>query len=243
VRGLGNAAKAELARARADGPFTSVQDFVRRVSLNQRTVRQLAEAGVFDTMVGGTRREALWHVLEALRGTGGPLVVHPPADALSTDQSSDGVASTRRGAALPSMEPYELTAADYRTTGLSLNGHPMMHLREIVRLNGVRTACDIISRGKDGESIAAAGLVICRQRPGTAKGFVFLTLEDETGTINVVVTPKRFERQALVISRTPLLLIRGVLQIEDGVVNLRAERFKALDAPVGAEHAQRHDFH
>jgi error-prone DNA polymerase len=110
-------------------------------------------------------------------------------------------------------------------------------------LNGVRTARDIVSRGKDGEPIAAAGLVICRQRPGTAKGFVFLTLEDETGTINVVVTPKRFERQALLISRTPLLLIRGVLQIEDGVVNLRAERFKALEAPVGAEHAQRHDFH
>jgi len=141
------------------------------------------------------------------------------------------------------MEPYELTAADYRTTGLSLNGHPMIHLRETVRLNGVRTARDIVARGKDGESIAAAGLVICRQRPGTAKGFVFLTLEDETGTINVVVTPKRFERQALLISRTPILLVRGVLQIEDGVVNLRAERFKALEAPVGAEHAQRHDFH
>jgi error-prone DNA polymerase len=228
VRGLGNAAKAELARARATGPFASVDDFVRRVRLDRRAVRQLAEAGVFDTMVGGTRREALWHVLEALRGTGGPLVVHPPADAPMV---------------LPPMEPYELTAADYRTTGLSLNGHPMIHLRETVRLNGVRTARDIIVRGKDGESIAAAGLVICRQRPGTAKGFVFLTLEDETGTLNIVVTPKRFERQALLISRTPLLLVRGVLQIEDGVVNLRAERFKALDAPVGAEHAQRHDFH
>ena len=183
---------------------------------------------MFDTVVGGSRREALWHVLEVLRGTGGPLVVHPPADAPMV---------------LPPMQPYELTAADYRTTGLSLNGHPMIHLRETVRLNGVRSARDIVSRGKDGESIAAAGLVICRQRPGTAKGFVFLTLEDETGTINVVVTPKRFERDALLISRTPLLLIRGVLQIEDGVVNLRAERFSALDAPVGAEHAQRHDFH
>jgi error-prone DNA polymerase len=228
VRGLGNAAKVELARARSAGPFTSLEDFVRRARLNQRAVRQLAEAGVFDTMVGGTRRESLWHVLEALRGTGGPLVVHRPAPA---------------PAALPPMAPYELTAADYRTTGLSLNGHPMIHIRETVRLNGVRTAHDLVTRGKDGERIATAGLVICRQRPGTAKGFVFLTLEDETGTINIVITPKRFERQALLISRTPLLLVRGVLQIEDGVVNLRAEHFKALDAPVGAEHAQRHDFH
>jgi error-prone DNA polymerase len=228
VRGLGSAARDALARARAEGPFVSVDDFVRRVRLNQRAVRQLAEAGVFDTIVGGTRREALWHVLEALRGTGGPLVVHRPAAA---------------PAALPPMAPYELTAADYRTTGLSLNGHPMIHIRETVRLNGVRTAQDIVTRGKDGERIATAGLVICRQRPGTAKGFVFLTLEDETGTVNIVVTPKRFQQQAILISRTPLLLVRGVLQIEDGVVNLRAEQFKALDAPVGAEHAQRHDFH
>jgi error-prone DNA polymerase len=228
VRGLGNAARDTLARARANGPFSSVEDFVRRTPLNQRAVRQLAEAGVFDTMVGGTRREALWHVLEALRGTGGPLIVHQPS---------------ATPPALPPMAPYELTAADYRTTGLSLNGHPMLHLRETVRLNGVRTARDIVAHGKDGEPIAAAGLVICRQRPGTAKGFVFLTLEDETGTINVVVTPKRFERHAPLISRSPLLLIRGVLQVEDGVVNLRAERFTSLDAPVGAEHAQRHDFH
>jgi error-prone DNA polymerase len=228
VRGLGSAAKAELARARSAGPFTSVDDFVSRARLNQRAVRQLAEAGVFDTMVGGTRREALWHVLEVLHGTGGPLVVHRPSLVPPP---------------LPPMAPYELTAADYRTTGLSLNGHPMEHLRETVRLNGVRTARAIVTRGKDGEPIAAAGLVICRQRPGTAKGFVFLTLEDETGTVNVVVTPKRFQQHARLISHTPLLLIRGVLQVEDGVVNLRAERFMALDAPVGAEHAQRHDFH
>ena len=90
---------------------------------------------------------------------------------------------------------------------------------------------------------ATAGLVICRQRPGTAKGFVFLTLEDETGLVNVVVTPPRFEKQALLISRTPLLLVRGVLQVEQKVVNVRARQFRALEAAVGAEFAQRHDFH
>jgi error-prone DNA polymerase len=96
---------------------------------------------------------------------------------------------------------------------------------------------------RDGDTILVAGLVICRQRPGTAKGFVFLTLEDETGLVNVIVTPKRFEQQALLIARSPLLLIRGTLQIEGVVVNVRGEEFRLLNAPVGAEHARRHDFH
>ena len=96
---------------------------------------------------------------------------------------------------------------------------------------------------RNGDSVLVAGLVICRQRPGTAKGFVFLTLEDETGLVNVIVTPKRFEQQALLIARSPLLLIRGTLQVEGIVVNVRGEEFRLLNAPVGAEHAQRHDFH
>jgi len=141
------------------------------------------------------------------------------------------------------MSPGELTEADYRMTGVSLNGHPMTHLRPLMAPNGVRSASDLAKHARDGERVAVAGLVICRQRPGTAKGFVFLTLEDETGMVNVVITPKRFERQALLISTTPLLLVRGVLQIEEGVINVRAERFRALQAELGAEYAKSHDFH
>jgi error-prone DNA polymerase len=141
------------------------------------------------------------------------------------------------------MTRVELTEADYRMTGISLAGHPMAHVRPILAPNGVRTAADLLRHGRDGERVATAGLVICRQRPGTAKGFVFLTLEDETGLVNVVVTPPRFERQALLISRTPLLLVRGVLQVEQKVVNVRAQQFRALQAAVGAEFARRHDFH
>ena len=96
---------------------------------------------------------------------------------------------------------------------------------------------------RNGDTVLVAGLVICRQRPGTAKGFVFLTLEDETGLVNVIITPKRFEEQPLLISRSPLLLIRGTLQVEGIVVNVKGEEFRILTAPVGAEHAQRHDFH
>jgi error-prone DNA polymerase len=148
------------------------------------------------------------------------------------------------------MSPGELTEADYRMTGVSLNGHPMRHLRPLLQPNGVLSAKDVETRARgtrvrleDGQMIAVAGLVICRQRPGTAKGFVFLTLEDETGLVNVVVTPKRFERQALLISTTPLLLVRGVLQIEQGVINVRGQRFRALQAEVGAEYARSHDYH
>ena len=118
----------------------------------------------------------------------------------------------------------------------------MRHLRETLRPNGVRTAASLLG-ARDGEPAAMAGLVICRQRPGTARGFVFLTLEDETGCLNVVVTPKRFERQALLITTTPLLLVRGTLQVESSVVNLRGESFHALNAEVGAEHARSYDFH
>jgi error-prone DNA polymerase len=143
----------------------------------------------------------------------------------------------------PPMSRIELTDADYRMTGLSLNGHPMRHLRQLLLPNAVRTAQDLLQNGRDGERVAHAGLVIVRQRPGTAKGFVFLSMEDETGILNVVVTPKRFERQALLISNSPLLLIRGTLQVEHGVVNLRGETFHALKADAGEAWAKSHDFH
>jgi error-prone DNA polymerase len=141
------------------------------------------------------------------------------------------------------MSRIELTDADYRMTGLSLNGHPMRHLRGLLAPNDIRTADDLFRHGRDGERVAHAGLVICRQRPGTARGFVFLSLEDETGILNVVVTPKRFERQALLISNSPLLLIRGTLQVEHGVVNLRGESFHALRADAGETWAKSRDFH
>ena len=242
VRGLGAKAKEIVESALAGGPFTAIDDFVRRTGFDQRTLRHLAEAGAFDGFVPDEpdlrkRRAALWEVLDAARGDAGPLAPR------RTGGKAQAASPRSRVAVLPAMSPGELTEADYRMTGISLNGHPMSHLRALLRPNGVRSAQDLVRRGRDGDRVATAGLVICRQRPGTAKGFVFLTLEDETGTINVVVTPKRFERQALLISTTPLLLVRGTLQVEQGVVNLRGEEFRGLQAEVGAEYAQRHDFH
>lgn len=140
------------------------------------------------------------------------------------------------------MRSIELTEADYRVTGVSLLGHPMIHVRRHVELNGVVSARALLRGGRDGAAVAVAGLVICRQRPGTAKGFVFLTLEDETGMINVVITPKLFDAHAELVSRSPLLLVRGVLQVEHAVVNVRARSFMALRLGGGEEHARSHDF-
>jgi error-prone DNA polymerase len=237
IRGLGAKARERLeASVRQHGRFRSIADVVARSGLDRRGLRLLAESGALDAFVPDEprlrqRRAAVWRLLEAVRGDAGPLA--PSAPSLDVPD------------AVPSMTPPELTEADYRATGVSLAGHPMRHVRALLAPNGIRTAREARD-GRDGQPIAVAGLVICRQRPGTAKGFVFLTLEDETGTINVVVTPKRFERQALVISRAPLLIVRGRLQVEGkppyAVVNVRAESFRGLEATAGAEHARGHDF-
>jgi len=209
---------------------------VARAGLDRRALRLLAEAGALDAFAGDQptarrRRAAVWRLLAAERGDAGPL--------------APSAASHEVPVAVRAMTPVELTAADYRITGTSLNGHPMRHLRALLAPNGVVSAREALGM-RDGARVAVAGLVICRQRPGTAKGFVFLTLEDETGMINVVVTPQRFEQDALRISTSPLLLIRGRLQVEGApphaVVNVRAESFLPLEATAGAEHARGHDF-
>jgi error-prone DNA polymerase len=233
VRGLGARARARLEAARAEGPFRSVHDVVARARLDRGTIRALAEAGAFDGMFAHLpperrRRAALWEALAALRGDAGPLAPSPVSTSLPPS---------------PPMTTVELTAADYRLTGLSLLGHPMKHLRADLRKRGVRMAAELLRHGEDGEPVVAAGLVICRQRPGTAKGFVFLTLEDESGLLNLIVTPKRFEQDALLFSRAPLLLVRGTLQVEGTVVNVRVAEGEALDVAGGAEHARGRNFH
>lgn len=193
----------------------------------------MAEAGAFDGFVPDEptprrRRAAVWRMLEEFRGEAGALA--PLRPKLDVPPS------------VPAMSPLELTAADYRLTGVSFNGHPMRHLRAVLAPNGVRTARDVQVLPDGTRDVAVAGLIICRQRPGTAKGFVFLTLEDETGLVNVVVMPKRFERQALLISTAPLLLVRGTLQVEQHVVNLRGETFRELKIDIGADGVRPHDF-
>ncbi|HKT09756.1 MAG TPA: OB-fold nucleic acid binding domain-containing protein, partial [Gemmatimonadaceae bacterium] len=234
VKGLGSRSRDALEAALEDGgPFQSIADFVRRSGLDRRALRAVAESGALDSFVpdepdARRRRAAIWRMLETLRGEAGALAPNRP--------KLDVPAS------VPGMSPLELTAADYRLTGVSFHGHPLKHLRPLLTPNGVRTAREVLALPDGSRNVAVAGLVICRQRPGTAKGFVFLTLEDETGLVNVVVTPKQFDRQALLITTAPLLLVRGALQVEQRVVNLRGEMFRALRIDVGAEGVRPHDF-
>jgi error-prone DNA polymerase len=235
VRGIGGKARDMLQRAvEQGGPFASIGDVIERSGLERRALRALAEAGALDCFVpdepsARRRRAAVWRMLEVERGDAGPLA--PSRIKLEVPTP------------VRAMSPREITAADYRMTGLSLNGHPMLHLRAMMKQNGVRTAREIMALPDGTRNVAAAGLVICRQRPGTAKGFVFLTLEDETGLVNVVVLPKKFEKQALMISTAPLILVRGTLQVEQTVVNLRGDVFRELKAGEELEGWKGHDFH
>jgi error-prone DNA polymerase len=235
VRGLGTKVRERLTEVLATGGrFTSVNDLVARSGLDSRHLRHLAEAGALDSLVpdepsGRRRRAAVWRLLEAARGDAGPLA--PSRVTLDVPTP------------IRAMTPAELTTADYRMTGLSLIGHPMLHVRAALAPNGVWTATRVTRDGRNGQAIAVAGLVICRQRPGTAKGFVFLTLEDETGLINIIVTPKHFEEDGLIIAREPMLLIRGRLQVEQGIAHVKGERFIPLKADAGEDWSRSRNFH
>ena len=137
------------------------------------------------------------------------------------------------------MTTPERLMADYAGTSLTIGPHPMALRRAELALRGVLRASDL-PRGRHGRRVRVAGAVITRQRPGTAKGFVFLTLEDETGIANIIVRPDLFSEQKRAIIGEPYLLIEGTLQIQEGVTSVKAERVAGLsgDAP----EPQSHDF-
>jgi error-prone DNA polymerase len=138
------------------------------------------------------------------------------------------------------MTEAERLVADYRGMGLTIGRHPMALRREEIAMRGVLRASDLPT-ARHGRRIRVAGMVITRQRPGTAKGFVFLTLEDETGIVNIIVRPDLFTRERLTIVEEPFLLIEGVLQTEDGVTSVRAETVVGLGG--AAIEFDAHDFY
>ncbi|MEQ1760824.1 MAG: OB-fold nucleic acid binding domain-containing protein [Vicinamibacterales bacterium] len=137
------------------------------------------------------------------------------------------------------MDDNERLHADYAGMGLTIGPHPLALKRDELAMRGVLRAADL-SRAKDGRRVRVAGMVITRQRPGTAKGFVFLTLEDETGISNIIVRPDVFDRERLTVIRQPFLLVEGVLQHQDGVMSVRAERLQGIE---GAASVDAHDFY
>jgi error-prone DNA polymerase len=141
---------------------------------------------------------------------------------------------------LQKMTTGERLVADYAGTGLTIDKHPMHHRRSELRRRGVLTSEELRKR-KDGEIVRAAGCVIARQRPGTAKGFIFISMEDETGIANVIVTSDLYERQRLLVMRSKIMLVEGLLQNQDNVIHVKAARLYDLSDDELKLHS--HDFH
>ena len=227
VKGLGAAAAQAMLTARARRAFTTLDDWLARTRFSAAERRALAATGALNALAGH-RRAALWQV-EAAWSADETLLQHASRQGL--------LAVAEAEAPLASMSLSERLTADFDGLGLTAGQHPMAMVR--AQLPDVWRAADL-PFGKGGERVQIAGSVICRQRPGTAKGFVFISLEDETGVANAIVTPDRFERLRLVINQESALVIRGRLQNQDGVIHIKAEEITPLTLAIPA--AASHDF-
>jgi len=251
VKGLREEAGRALVRERERCPFASVDDLARRVpELRKNELVALAEVGAlngvssFEFQVSSKsnpapppnlkletrnlklhRRDALWQVERAVR---------PPGPLL------EEIAEPDAASPLAAMSDEERLVADFRGTGLTLGPHPMAYRRAQMNALGVRLARELPGL-PNGKRVRAAGCVIARQRPGTARGFVFLSLEDETGIANAIITPDLFEKNRLLLVGEQFLLVEGVLQNLDNVAAVKAERV----LPLSITHAttRSHDFH
>ena len=206
IKGLGTADQYAILDARAERPFADLTDFVRRTRLEVRKLESLATAGALSGL-SATRRDALWELWAAAREPREPLPLVPGGEEPE----------------LAPLDAFEAVAWDYHASGHSTQAHPLESLRESLSAQGVRTAEELCAL-RGGSFARGAGMVICRQRPGTAKGVVFLTLEDETGFCNVVVWPDVYERFHVLIKTEPLLGVEGKLQLQDGVAHLVAKK-------------------
>jgi error-prone DNA polymerase len=255
ARGVREEAAQALVRQRNLAPFTSMRDLVHRVpELRKDELVTLAEIGALneignefpisdcqspieqpgDLSIGNRqlkignvlhRRDALWQIERAVRRSGPLLDELPEPDAKSP---------------LRPMNQEERLVADFRNIGLTVGPHPMAYHRAEMSSRGIRRASELAAI-PDGEYLRIGGCVIARQRPGTAKGFVFLSLEDETGVANAIVHPDLFQKNRLLLSSEQFLMIEGVLQNQDNVISVKARRV----APLSITRAETpsHDFY
>ena len=229
VRGLKRQTAEKLVQSRdSNGSFSSVHDLALRVSaLTRNDLSQLASIGALNSLeTVEHRRDAIWQIERASRPAG-PL--------LGGGDESDGHASPLRR-----MNTEERLVSDYSGTGLTTGPHPMAYRRAELQREGVCSAQELHARRNDG-SVCIAGCVIARQRPGTAQGFIFLSLEDETGISNIIINPRLYEQDRALVSRVKFLKVYGRLQNQDGVIHIKAERLESL--AVSSISIKSHDFH
>src|SRR5438034_795550 len=242
VRGLREEASQALVRERNQTPFTSIHDLVHRVpELRKDELNTLAEIGALNSVLSSQlpvasdsdttrnsklhRRDALWQVERAVRYSGPLLEELPEPDSKSP---------------LERMNDEERLVADFRGTGLTVGPHPMAYHREQLQNAGVCRAIELKSL-PNGRRTRIGGCVIARQRPGTAKGFVFLSLEDETGVANAIINPDLFQKNRLLVSSEQFLMIEGILQNQDNVISVKAER--VLPLAITQAETVSHDFY
>ena len=257
VRGLREEAAQALLRERMRAPFTSIHDLTRRVpELRKDELTTLAEIGALNAVASNQsknnlviptpertrgaeesrfrsqatrnslhRRDALWQVERAVRAAGPLLETQPEPDFPSP---------------LQRMNHEERLVADFQGTGLTVGPHPMAYRRDWLTAMGIRRASELRDL-PSGKRLRIGGCVITRQRPGTAKGFVFLSLEDETGVANAIVTPDLFHQNRLLLTSERFLAVEGILQNQDNVISVKAER--VLPLFVTKAETVSHDFH
>jgi error-prone DNA polymerase len=234
LQGTSEAEGLRIEEARGARPFHSVDDFARRTGLGRAAISRLAKAGAFGSLQLA-RREALWHALGQDQKPM-PLFDAPdPRGAHETHQPDDerhrnqapSLHPTPREVALPEMSAAEEVLADYRAQGLSLEAHPMQFLREGLDRMGVSPASQLPGL-PNGGPVRVAGIVLVRQRPGTAKGITFVTLEDETGVANLIIRPDVWKRWRSAALGATVLLAHGRLQRQGRVIHVLCTRLVNL---------------
>jgi len=212
VAGLQETTAMRLVQARSEQPFSSVGDLWRRVHPSTQELTTLASIGALSEL-GIGRRGAQW--LASAFGQNGHDLYRSTEPELEENPLDD-------------MSAFERLAEDFRGTTVTTGPHPLSFYRRLLRQRGIVRAADLC-RVSDGRRAQVAGSVIVRQRPGTAKGFFFITLEDETGFANAIVTPKVFAANRSLLTGSAALIIEGVVQSQDHVVSIKADRFCSLD--------------
>ena len=225
VKGFHSAGAEKLLAARREKVFRSVDDLVQRSGLDNGALSRLAESGALESL-SGDRRDALWESMGTRRKEAAELDLE----------------STEPDASFDALDPFEAITWDYDFTSHSVRGHPLEPLREELSRRRLPDA-DAVRRMPNGRRTHYAGMVICRQRPGTAKGVVFMTLEDETGFVNLVVWQKVYERFRIVAKTAPFLGVTGKIQSEKGVVHLVADKLWIPQLDVQPQKGKSRDFH
>jgi error-prone DNA polymerase len=238
VKGLREEVGREIVRQREIEAFRSIDDLKLRVpGLQKSELTALAEIGALNfvgSKTGFHRRDALWQI-ERVARRAGPLL-----EACGEEPEAAENALSRNHSPLMQMTAEDRLVADFRNTGMTVGPHPLGYHRSQLKREGIVSAADL-HHLRDGMEVRVAGSVIARQRPGTAKGFVFLSLEDETGISNAIITPQIFQQHQVVIVNQQFLLIEGRLQNQDNVISVKAERIRPLF--LTRAQTSSHDFH